>query len=265
MRMGERVSIARSKTQCPKSIEHDFVESWKSYQVRCTNGAIVTLFDWCADSDRPWYISELGDPFDRWWSQLKTDLREDPSTLVDRAVSVLVELSSALSTCHSHGVVHRDIKPKNLVVKRGVAEPWPILIDFGLAHVETGIRLTPADQAVGNARYSPDIMRNRLEQVPPWLDVFDLAQLFIGMLDDKAPKDHWQRPVHWKYAVYSDGLPGDLELSHKSLHGSLLNSRYFTCERRRSRRTHREIISATIGAERWKDRRKHHSERKTTW
>ena len=175
--------------------------------------AIVTLFDWSADSDQPWYISELGDPFDRWWFQVKTDLREVPATLVDRAVSVLVELSSALSTCHDHGVVHRDIKPKNLVVKRGVAEPWPVLIDFGLAHVETGTRLTPAGQTVGNARFSPDIMRNRLEEVPPWLDVFDLAQLFIWMLDDKAPKDHWQRPVHWKYAVYGDRLPEDLKLS----------------------------------------------------
>ena len=175
--------------------------------------AIVTLFDWSADSDRPWYISELGDPFETWWSQVKMDLGEDPAALVDRAVSVLVELSSALSTCHDHGVVHRDIKPKNLIVRRGVVEPWPILIDFGLAHVETATRLTPTDEAVGNARFSPDIMRNRLEKVPPWLDVFDLAQLLIWMLDSKAPKDHWQRPVHWKYAVYSDKLPEDLELS----------------------------------------------------
>ena len=68
---------------------------------------------------------------------------------------MLVELSSALATCHDLGVVHRDIKPRDLVVKRGVVEPWPVLIDFGLAHVETGPRLTPADEAVGNARFSP--------------------------------------------------------------------------------------------------------------
>ena len=36
--------------------------------------AIVTLFDWSVDSDRPWYISELGDPFAQWWSRLKMDL-----------------------------------------------------------------------------------------------------------------------------------------------------------------------------------------------
>ena len=33
--------------------------------------AVVTLFDWSADLERPWYISELGAPFDQWWSQLK--------------------------------------------------------------------------------------------------------------------------------------------------------------------------------------------------
>ena len=56
-------------------------------------------------------------------------------------------------------------------------------------------------------------MRTRLNDVTPWLDVFDLAQLFIWMVDEKAPKDHWQRPVHWKYAVYSDLLPEELVLS----------------------------------------------------
>ena len=175
--------------------------------------AVVTLFDWSADSERPWYISELGGPFDQWWSQLKKALAEDPKTLIDRAVAVVVELSSALSSCHESGVIHRDIKPKNIIVQTGVAEPWPILIDFGLAHAQDGNRLTPADQAVGNARFSPDIMRNRLQEIPPWLDVFDLAQLLIWMLDDKAPKDHWQRPVHWRYAVYSHSIPENVQLS----------------------------------------------------
>ena len=172
--------------------------------------AIVTLFDWTADIEHPWYISELGDPFDRWWSHWKRRLNQDPKKLVEKALSVLLEISSALSICHRNGIVHRDIKPKNLIVKKGVADPWPILIDFGLAHDEESDRLTPADQAVGNARFSPDIMRSRLEEVPPWLDVFDLAQLLIWMLDEDVPKNHWQRPVHWRYAVYHDKIPGEL-------------------------------------------------------
>ena len=185
--------------------------------------AIVKLFDWSADVDPLWYISELGNPFDRWWAKVKKDSVHDPETLVERAVSVLGELAHALAICHERGIIHRDIKPKNLIVKRGVTEPWPILIDFGIAHVADEIRLTPSDQAVGNARFSPDVMRNRLEDVRPWLDVFDLAQLFIWMLDQKAPKDHWQRPVHWRHAVYSDLLTDDIRLSIRAFTATCSN------------------------------------------
>ena len=175
--------------------------------------AVVTLFDWSEKIEHPWYISELGDPFDKWWSRRRKKLKQNPEALVEQAVSILRELSSALSDCHENGIVHRDIKPKNLIMKRGVPEPWPILIDFGIAHYEGEDRLTPADQALGNARFSPDVMRSRLEVVPPWLDIFDLGQLLIWMLDEEVPKRHWQRPVHWKYAIYSDGIPENLQLS----------------------------------------------------
>ena len=98
-------------------------------------------------------------------------------------------------------------------MKKGVPEPWPVLIDFGLVHDPDEARLTPIEDAVGNARFSPDPMRNRLADISPWPDVFGLAQLLIWMVDEKAPKDRWQRPVHWKYAIYNDLLPEELVLS----------------------------------------------------
>ena len=166
--------------------------------------AVVTLYEWSADIDRPWYISELGDPFEKWWNRQREELRGEPDKLVESAISVLAELSSALSVCHDNGIIHRDIKPKNVIMKRGAPETWPILIDFGIAHDEEGSRLTPPDDAVGNARFSPDIMRTRVDAVTPWLDIFDLAQLLVWMLDTNSAKHHWQRPIHWKYAVYDD-------------------------------------------------------------
>ena len=185
--------------------------------------AIVKLYDWNADPERPWYISEMGDPFDTWWLKWKKAHWDNPEILVDKALSVLAELSSALSVCHREGIVHRDIKPKNLIVKRRVSKPWPILIDFGVAHVESSSRLTLIDQAVGNRRFSPDVMRYRLDEVPPWLDVFEMAQLFVWMLDAKAPKAHWQRPVHWKYVVYSDKLPEDIQLAMRAFTAACSN------------------------------------------
>ena len=169
--------------------------------------AIVKLYDWKGDIERPWYISELGNPFNRWWRCQKLQTQHDPAKLVERAVEVLTELASALSVCHRSGVVHRDVKPSNLVMKRGVAEPWPILIDFGIAHDEAGSRLTPLGEAVGNEKFSPDVMRSRLNEVTPWLNVFDLAQLLMWMLEERAPKAHWRRPIHWKYAEYRSNIP----------------------------------------------------------
>ena len=94
--------------------------------------AIVELFDWNGDVERPWYISELGKPFGKWWTRQKNQTEHDPAGLVERALRVMAVLASALSACHKSGVVHRDIKPSNLVMKRGVAEPWPVLIALAL-------------------------------------------------------------------------------------------------------------------------------------
>ena len=76
-----------------------------------------------------------------------------------------------------------------------------------------GPRLTSTTQAVGNARFSPDVMRTRLEDVRPWLDVFELGQLLIWMLDEGAPKAHWQRPVQWNHAQYSSDIGEEMLMS----------------------------------------------------
>ena len=184
---------------------------------------IVTLFEWAADPDAHWYISERGDPFPRWWRRKKSELLGDPPALVACAVSVLHDLSSALSLCHANGIVHRDIKSKNIVVKATESDPWPILIDFGVAHVEDDERLTPVNEAVGNARFSPDIMRRRIPDVVPWLDVFGLSQLLTWMLDEEAPKRHWQRPVHWQHVQYPAGVPSDVLLSLRAVTAACSN------------------------------------------
>ena len=173
---------------------------------RVEHRAVVTLYEWNADTERPWYISELGKPFPTWWKRQRRTSRDEPEKLVECATSILGELASALSVCHDNEIVHRDIKPTNLVMKRGVSPTWPILIDFGIAHDEQGPRLTPLNGAVGNERFSPDIMRRRVDAVTPWLDIFDLAQLLMWMLAVKPPKHHWRRPIHWKYAAYDERI-----------------------------------------------------------
>ena len=168
--------------------------------------SVVRLLDWDAETERPWYISERGDPFIEWWHRLKK-AQSHPEDVVGQAVNVVRQLASALGACHEHGIVHRDVKPTNLVVKRGTKNPWPILIDFGLAHQRNARRLTDSNEAVGNRRFSPDPARSRVQEVSAWLDVFALAQLAIWMLDEQVSKrGSWVRPLHWRYAKYDAGL-----------------------------------------------------------
>ena len=180
---------------------------------RVEHRSVMRILEWSADSRSPWYIGELGDSFEEWWRQWKRADDLAPDDVVDKAVWTIRELASALAVCHREGIVHRDLKPKNIVVKRGEDRPWPILIDFGVAHDENRPRLTPTHDAVGNARFSPDVMRTRIEDVRPWLDVFELGQLLIWMLDEETTKAHWQRPVHWNYARYSSDIGPDLLMS----------------------------------------------------
>ena len=177
---------------------------------RVEHRSIVRILEWSGDAEIPWYIGERGDSFEKWWRRWKGGKGRTPKGVVARAIWTTRELALALAVCHREGIVHRDVKPKNIVVKRGEADPWPILIDFGVAYDEASPRLTPTGDAVGNARFSPDVMRSRVENVRPWLDVFELGQLLIWMLDEEAPKAHWQRPVHWNHARYSRKIQEDL-------------------------------------------------------
>ena len=180
---------------------------------RVQHRSVVRILEWSSDVQTPWYIGELGDSFETWWRRWKGGDGRTPDDVARKAVWTTRELASALAVCHREGIVHRDVKPKNIVVKRGEADPWPILIDFGIAYDEGVPRLTPTGDAVGNARFSPDVMRNRVEDVRAWLDVFELGQMLIWMLDEEAPKSHWQRPVHWKHARYSSDIGNDMLMS----------------------------------------------------
>jgi len=52
-----------------------------------------------------------------------------------RAATILRQTASGLAAVHAHGIIHRDLKPSNVLVEAGTGRP--LLIDFGLAHLET--------------------------------------------------------------------------------------------------------------------------------
>lgn len=162
--------------------------------------------------DELWYISEKGEPFRKHWADIKQKYIENPDQILQQAISYLNCIISGLTALHREKVVHRDIKPDNIIIING----QPVLIDFGLVFHPEEERITPIDSAVGNARFSPDQMMNRLEEVPPWLDIFQLSQLLIWMISEKSVKN-WSRPLDWRWVIYPPKMSDKMILSVKAI------------------------------------------------
>jgi serine/threonine protein kinase len=95
-------------------------------------------------------------------------------------VALIAGIARALAYCHAMGVVHRDVKPANVLVCAGA----PVLIDFGLAHVEGGGgSLGVTRRLVGTAAYiAPEQAETSETGANPLSDQFSLGAVFYELL-----------------------------------------------------------------------------------
>ena len=119
--------------------------------------------------------------------------RVDGPTLEDAAgalgaracATLVVKLARALEYAHSLGVVHRDVKPRNVIIDE---HGEPRLLDFGLARVVGQPTLTSDDQVVGTPSYmAPEIARGDASEAGPSADVYGLGVTLYEMLTGRLP------------------------------------------------------------------------------
>jgi serine/threonine protein kinase len=207
----ERSDGARGVFRClPQGAEPLLVERFHRelrILAKLQHPNVMELLD-LTTSDACWYISRLGEPFNLYWERRREHLVDHPEEAVSEAIRLLRAISAGLEECHTRTIIHRDIKPQNLIVLREDGAIRPVLIDFGIAYVDDEPRITPLDEAVGNTRYSPSRMQWRQEAVSPWFDIFELSQVMLWMLQAERPAKHyWQRPVDWRFVRFDDRLP----------------------------------------------------------
>ncbi|MGB3301577.1 MAG: serine/threonine-protein kinase [Gordonia sp. (in: high G+C Gram-positive bacteria)] len=114
---------------------------------------------------------------------LRARIRRSGPMPSGEAVAVITQVASALDAAHAVGLVHRDVKPENILVTNA---DFAYLVDFGIAHQETDTRLTQAGTAIGSLAY---MAPEQLDGVPTSAtsDVYSLAAVLFELLTGQPP------------------------------------------------------------------------------
>jgi hypothetical protein len=131
---------------------------------------------------RPYYVMEL-----LQGRGLEKIVREGPIP-ARRAATLVSGIARALGHAHAEGIIHRDVKPTNVMVR---PDDTPVVLDFGLAKAlfeDEKEQLSVTGQLLGTVSYmSPEQAKG--SQLDPSSDVFSLGVILYELLTGKQPFD----------------------------------------------------------------------------
>ncbi|WP_433367638.1 serine/threonine-protein kinase [Streptosporangium sp. CA-115845] len=139
---------------------------------------IVTMRDFVMGGDQLALVMDLVDGKD-----LRALLRERGSLPPAEAVRLIGQIADALTHAHAHGVVHRDVKPENVLVD---AAGQARLTDFGVARLAHGPGLTQTSLILGTPSYlAPEVADG--QPATPAVDVYATGLVLYELLAGRPP------------------------------------------------------------------------------
>ena len=158
---------------------------------------VVTTYDVVEEDGRPYIVMELLPT-----RSLSTVLREDGPLPPHRVAQIGVEMLSALEASHQQGVVHRDVKPGNVLL---TAEGRAVLTDFGIATMAGDPALTSTGVVLGSPSYmSPEQARGKRPGAVA--DLWSLGATLYSAVEGRPPFDA-DNALATLTAVISDPVP----------------------------------------------------------
>lgn len=163
------------------SNNHEFIERFRreaESAISLSNEHIVNIFDVGQEDDIYYMVMEYveGDT-------LKEHIQYNGPLSPSEAVAIMLQLTSALSHAHENGIIHRDVKPQNILMNQyGNVK----ITDFGIARALSSTQLTKTNDVIGSVHYlSPEQARGGTATKKS--DIYSLGIVLFELLTGRLP------------------------------------------------------------------------------
>ena len=145
---------------------------------RFSHPNIIAIYDVGEEDGAPYIVMEYVD------GQTLREIIDEEGPFHPDDVAILIEqVAAALDYAHARGVVHRDVKPQNILIDRhGLAK----VVDFGIAKGLSDSTLTEAGSGLGTVHYASPEQASGLLATPE-SDIYSLGVVAYEMLTDRLP------------------------------------------------------------------------------
>jgi len=165
---------------------------------RLNHPAVVTVYDVAEDGGRPWIVMQLVHA-----QSLDQVLATSGPLSPRRAADIARQLLSALSVAHAAGVMHRDVKPSNVLLGR---DDRAVLTDFGIATFQDDPKLTQTGMVMGSPGFTaPERIRG--EDASPASDLWSLGATIYAAVEGHGPFDKRGGAITTMSAIINEEAP----------------------------------------------------------
>ena len=165
---------------------------------RLNHPAVVTVYDVAEDEGRPWIVMQLVHA-----QSLDQVLAASGPLSPRRAAEMARQLLSALSVAHAAGVMHRDVKPSNVLLG---SDDRAVLTDFGIATFQDDPKLTQTGMVMGSPGFTaPERIRG--EDASPASDLWSLGATVYAAVEGHGPFDKRGGAITTMSAIINEEAP----------------------------------------------------------
>ena len=194
-RLGRQVAVKRLHADSPVDVERRFKREAR-LGASLNHPNLVSVFDTATDDEGVLIVMEYvqGHPMSRL-------LRHGPLR-PEEVCRIVRDLGAALDHAHAHGVVHRDVKPSNILIREDSVTK---LADLGIATASDHTPITRSGVVLGTAAYmAPEQLDGRGADPPA--DIYALAAIAFEALSGKKPREG-RTPVEIAHSIATKGPP----------------------------------------------------------